>query len=68
MSVIWKPQEGVHVKDIANQRYLFQFFHEADLRYALEGGPWTFDNHLLILTRLKPGLIPTNVPLVHIDI
>ncbi|XP_073051374.1 uncharacterized protein [Primulina eburnea] len=29
----------------------------------LEGGHWSFDNHLLILHRLQPGEVPTQVPL-----
>lgn len=57
MSAIWKPEDGVHIKDIANQRFLFHFFHEADVRMVLDGRPWTFDNNLLILARLNQGLI-----------
>lgn len=68
MSEIWKPEDGVHVKSIANQRYLSQFFHEADVRMVVNGGLWTFDNNLLTLARFHQGLIPTNVSLVHIDI
>lgn len=60
--------DGVHIKSIANQRYLFQFFHEANVRMVLDGGPWTFDNNALILARLNQGLIPTKIPLIHTNI
>ncbi|XVF79294.1 hypothetical protein PTKIN_Ptkin14bG0209800 [Pterospermum kingtungense] len=31
LSEVWRPVKGVHVKDIANQRFLSQFFHELDI-------------------------------------
>lgn len=29
----------------------------------MNGGPWMFDNHILVLHELKPGEKPTEVPL-----
>lgn len=33
----------------------------------LEGGPWTYDNHLLILHKLAAGEIPSAIPLFFVD-
>ncbi|XVF67588.1 hypothetical protein PTKIN_Ptkin10aG0133100 [Pterospermum kingtungense] len=67
LTSIWKPGRGVSMKDLGDQRYMFQFFHTVDLKRVLEGGPWTFDSHLLILHQLKPGEIPNRVPLNFVD-
>ena len=32
----------------------------------LEGGPWTFDNHLLLLHHLRQGEDPSKVQLIHV--
>lgn len=63
MASIWHPGKGVNIREINTRLYLFQFFHLIDLKRILEGGPWTFDNQLLILHKLKPGDIPTSIPL-----
>ncbi|XP_073271467.1 uncharacterized protein [Primulina huaijiensis] len=66
MAEIWRPVKGVFVREIGDQRYLFHFFHEFDMEWALEGGPWTYDNQLLILKHLKQGDVPTQVDLYTI--
>lgn len=63
MASIWRPGRGVVIHDIGSQRYLFQFFHVIDLKRVYEGGPWSFDNCLLLLHHLKPGEMPAQVPL-----
>ena len=63
---VWRPEKGICIKEINKQLFLFQFFHIVDLKRVLEGGPWTFDNHLLILHHLKQGAIPTAIPLFHV--
>lgn len=45
--------------------FLFQFFHEIDIKRVLESGPWTFDQHILIVRRLGEDEQPHNVPLFH---
>nr|DAD24221.1 TPA_asm: hypothetical protein HUJ06_025684 [Nelumbo nucifera] len=42
-------------------------FHSVDLKRVLEGGPWTYDNHVLLLHHLKLGEIPNQIPLFHVD-
>lgn len=61
MASIWKPGKGVLFKDIGNERFLIQFFHILDLRRVVDGGPWSFDNHPLIIHNLQVGDIPTKV-------
>ena len=63
---VWRPGRGMYVEDLEEGRFLFQFAHEADVRRAMEGGPWNFDNHLLIFQRVKTGEDPMKVDLEHI--
>ena len=50
LSHLWRPGKGVCISELANQRYIFKFFHAVDLKRVMAGGPWTYDNHLLIYT------------------
>ncbi|XVF74725.1 hypothetical protein PTKIN_Ptkin13bG0134800 [Pterospermum kingtungense] len=66
MAVEWRPGKGVNIKEVEPQLFLFQFFHEVDVKRIMEGGPWSFDSHSLILHRLMPSDIPSNVPLFSV--
>ena len=68
LSHLWRPGKGVCISEFANQRYIFKFFHVVDLKRVLAGGPWTYDNHLLILHWIQPGEYPNLSPLNYIDI
>ncbi|MBA0575935.1 hypothetical protein Golob_027549, partial [Gossypium lobatum] len=36
-----------------------------DLKRVLNGSPWTFNNHLLILHKLQRGEDPLKIPLIY---
>lgn len=63
MASLWRPGKGVCIKDLSPTLFLFQFFHEIDVKRVLESGPWTFDQHILIVKRLEENDQPQNVPL-----
>ncbi|XVF53470.1 hypothetical protein PTKIN_Ptkin05aG0101600 [Pterospermum kingtungense] len=65
---VWQPVKGVAVKDIGAGRFLFQFFHVSDLKRVRDGGPWSFDNNMLVIHQVLPGEVPALVPLNHLDI
>lgn len=48
LASIWRPKEGVEIHDLGGQRYSFVFFHVLDLQKVLDGGPWTFEQGLLL--------------------
>ena len=62
---IWRPVGGVNIIVVYPQLFLFHFFHAVDLKRVSEGGPWSFDNCLLILHKLGPGEVLVQVPLFH---
>ncbi|MBA0700508.1 hypothetical protein Goari_027454 [Gossypium aridum] len=55
MADLWHPIRGICISDLGERHFLFQFFHEVDIRRVLAGTPWFFNNHLLLLHRIQPG-------------
>ena len=43
MASLWRPVKGMFVKELDANRYMFQFFHELDIKRVEEGTPWTFN-------------------------
>jgi 14-3-3 protein epsilon len=67
MANIWRPVKGVKIKETTPDLFLFQFAHALDMEAVLQGGPWMFDNHMLILDRVQLGVQIENIPLHHVD-
>ncbi|KAL8530459.1 hypothetical protein ACS0TY_007485 [Phlomoides rotata] len=65
LEVVWRvsrgQKKGVMIRDIDQGWMLIQFFHELDLQRILDGGPWSFGNHPLIIHRLVVGGNPNLV-------
>ncbi|KAL9411935.1 hypothetical protein AB3S75_045523 [Citrus x aurantiifolia] len=65
MAALWRSGKCVCIKDLSLTMFLFQFFHEIDVRRVFDSGPWTFDQHILLVHRLGAEEQPQNVPLFH---
>lgn len=63
MTLLWHPGKGVCIRDLFPTLFLFQFFHEIDVKRVVESGPWTFDQHILLIKRLEENEQPQNIPL-----
>lgn len=63
MASIWRPGRGVNITEMGSRVCLFQFFHGMDVKRIMDSGPWSFDNHLVLLRHLCPGDNPTSVQL-----
>ncbi|XWS15361.1 hypothetical protein CRYUN_Cryun35bG0090100 [Craigia yunnanensis] len=63
LASIWRPMKRVCIKDLSLLLFLFQLFNELDFERVIKRGPWTFNQHLLITSRLKIGDNPSQVPL-----
>lgn len=68
MASIWRPKEGVEIHDIGAYRYSFVFYHVMDLRKVLEGGPWSFEQNMLIYKQQKEGEDPQEMELNEMEI
>lgn len=53
LASIWRPREGMEFHDLGGLRYSFIFYHVFDLQKVTEGGPWTFEQSLLLHHKLE---------------
>lgn len=58
LASVWRPGKGVSITEAATNLYLFQFFHEVDVKRVLEDGPWSFEQNLLVLKRIELNTSP----------
>ncbi|GAU30590.1 hypothetical protein TSUD_392810 [Trifolium subterraneum] len=67
MAEAWRPVKGVKIKEATTGLFLFQFSHELDMEGVLQGGPWSFDNQMLLVQRVQVGVQIENIPLHHAE-
>lgn len=68
LASLWRPREGVEIRDIGGQRYSFTFYHKLDLQKVLDGGPWTFEQSTLLYQNVKGNEDPHSLQLNTMDI
>lgn len=68
MASLWRPGRGMHVKQLDVNRFIFQFYHELDIKRVMEGSPWTFGHFQLVFARLKEGNNPRTIAINKLDI
>ncbi|XP_031098250.1 uncharacterized protein LOC116002287 [Ipomoea triloba] len=67
MASVWRPVKGVQIPEVQPNLFMFVFYHESDMRYVLEEGPWSFENNTLICRQLVDGVLPGDVVLDSVD-
>ncbi|GAU25702.1 hypothetical protein TSUD_216310 [Trifolium subterraneum] len=55
--------QGFNIRPMEDNKFMFQFFHPWDMERIYQGGPWLFENHMLILRKVQFGEDPTTVPM-----
>lgn len=55
MASLWRPGKGFYLKPLKENKFIFQFYHEIDIRRVIDGSPWTFGRFHLVLECLKEG-------------
>lgn len=68
LAALWKPGMGVYIKELEVNLFLFQFYHEVDIKRVMDGCPWSFNRRALIMARMKEGDNPRNVDLNTMDL
>lgn len=48
--------------------YLFQFYHELDIKRVMEGSLWSFNRKPLIISRMKEGEVRRSISLNNLDL
>nr|XP_023871441.1 uncharacterized protein LOC111984040 [Quercus suber] len=57
----WGLEEKVQIVEVGSNLFQFKFKEEFDLNRVFTGGPWSFDNQALMLTRWEVGMTAANV-------
>ncbi|KAL8127034.1 hypothetical protein AgCh_014092 [Apium graveolens] len=68
MASLWRPSKGEYVKQLETNRFIFQFYHEVDIKRVIDGSPWMFGRFHLVLQRLQEGDNPRTVKINKIDL
>lgn len=68
MASLWRPGHGVYMKQLDTNRFLFQFYHEIDIKRVIEGSSWILGRFHLVFQRLKEGDNPKTIAINHIDL
>lgn len=68
LAALWRPGRGVYIKEINVNLFLFQFYHEIDIKRVIDGSPWTFNRKVLLITRLQEGVNPRCVSINNLDL
>ncbi|KAG8377228.1 hypothetical protein BUALT_Bualt08G0006500 [Buddleja alternifolia] len=63
----FKPSKRVDFEKLDNGRFLLNFERQSDLDRVMGGGPWCFDNDLLVLKLLHENDDPLSVPLLWVE-
>lgn len=57
----WGLGDGVQIVEVGANLFQFKFKSEFELERVVRGGPWSFDNQVLMLQRWQPGMTAANV-------
>lgn len=57
----WGLGDGVQIVEVGSNLFQFQFKSEFELDRVVRGGPWSFDNQVLMLRRWQLVMMATNV-------
>lgn len=63
LAKVWQPKEGVNIKNLSMNNFLFKFFHVNGFERVWKGSPWNFKSRLLILAQKSADEDPNQVPL-----
>ncbi|KAK9987167.1 hypothetical protein SO802_032118 [Lithocarpus litseifolius] len=53
---VWKFGTDLRIVDVGDGLFQFKFTLESQLKWVLKNGPWSFDNHLLVLCQWERGM------------
>ena len=57
----WGLEDRLRITEVGSNLFQFKFSSEFDLNRVLRGGPWTFDNQLLLLKHWRRGMTAENI-------
>ena len=55
---VWCLKDGVVIRSMGSNLFMFQFFHWQDMENVLNGRPWSFEQRLLVLQEIEGDAQP----------
>lgn len=68
MKSVWQPTQGLDISNIGKNKFVFQFYHWRDKLRVMEGQPWHFDNHAILLDDIEGKGNPSNMELYKLPL
>lgn len=68
MAPLWRPGKDMYFKQLEANRFLFQFYHEIDIKRVCDESRWTFGRFQLVFERLKEGDNPQTMPINNLNL
>ena len=50
---LWRARNGFKIQSFGDHKILFTFDNKEDVDRILEGEPWSFDKHLVVMSRYE---------------
>lgn len=63
---IWRSKNGFKVRNVGNHTMLFIFDNEEEVEKILEGEPWSFDKHLVMIKRYDYSIPVQDLVFEHV--
>lgn len=57
----WGLEDRMHITEVGPNLFQFKFQSEFDMFKVINGGPWSFDNQMLLLRRWQRGMTVGNI-------
>ncbi|KAL8091669.1 hypothetical protein AgCh_034074 [Apium graveolens] len=55
MADVCRPPMGINIKELESGIFLFRFYHGEGMNWVLKGGPWSFDNAMIMMEEVLNG-------------
>ena len=68
LRLAWKLGQDLKIVEVGDGLFQFKFTIESQLLWVVNNGPWSFDNHLLLLRRWERGMTANSVTFTHLPI
>ncbi|MBA0736723.1 hypothetical protein Gogos_010234, partial [Gossypium gossypioides] len=49
LATLWHPHGRILISDLGEKGYLFEFYYAIDINRVIDGNPWTFNKHILVI-------------------
>ena len=56
LRMLWKPNKGVQISELEEERFLVEFRDEKDKKKVLDICPWSYEKQLVLIQEFESGV------------